>query len=54
MSEKLSYLLCSGVIFVDLTQPGCDSLLHSTDCYWATPETSKIPGLCHIRELQVF
>lgn len=41
MSEKLSFLSCTDVIFVDLTQPGCDNFfLHSTDYYWATPKTS--------------
>lgn len=54
MSEKLSFLSCAGVLFVGLTQPGCDSLFHSTACYWATPETSKIQGLFFIRKLQVF
>lgn len=37
MSAKLSLLSCIDVIFVDLMQPGCDNLLHSTDCYLATP-----------------
>lgn len=48
------FLSCADVTFVDLTQPGYDSLLHSTDCSRAPPETGTNLELFFIRELQAF